>query len=1031
MSRFFTAVSSESESEDSEVEEIQRPKASAPTSRVFQFSDDEDDQKRVVRSAKDKRFEVLQTAIKNMRNSMKIHDIAKVLTEYENLTKGYEKAKTVVEKEGIPNFFIKILSDLEDYIQAQWEDTDGRKKLSKLNAKALATLRQKLKKYNRDFETKIKDCKADPSKYEEVEEVEEDEDEEDGFKGSDGESDDDFVPKSQSKPVKDFDDYDSDESFGFGDDDDDSDSSDDDAPAGGLRELTAAYFLKTDKSKEKEEKKKSKRAEKKERPKTERKEKEQWTEVRAGGVHRMRGKITFPKDTEINHQAIMKKFHEILAVRGKKGTDRTEQIEYFTELRKISLEHKLGPAMNLKMLFNITSAIFDSSTGTDVPLKPDMWERLLETIQEIYYVFEDYPDIQFGEFVVEENLEDATKGYRVQEDPVTLLERMDAEFIKILQGCDGHSTEYIQKLKDEMKVVALIDQLLDFLESNNFPSDLLVRVYLARIEHIYYRLDMSDLRNIRDQIKESEDKRLVCEAKEEEIKQEEPKKEAKKDSGKTAEESLSATADEADKAKEEATEGDANEGDTSEGNPTEGDATEGDTTEGDATEGDATEGDATEGDATEGDATEGDATMDSVTEGGDIVEASIEEPSVPEKTAEEIEEELRIKARERRERKREQDDTALLNRLCKYIYTRGEDSRIRTRAMLCQIYHHALHDRWYQARDLMLISHLQEAIQHSDIPTQILYNRTMVQIGLCAFRHGMITDAHNSLHDIQATGRPKEMLAQGLMNLKNTERTPEQEKIEKRRMMPFHMHINLELLECVYLTSAMLLEIPHMASHEYDVRRRIISKSFHYQLRVSDRQPLVGPPESMREHIVAASKAMKSGDWKLCKKYILAVSCWDLFPKATETKEMLAKKIQEESLRTYLFTYNKVYDSISLHSLAEMFELPAAVVHSTISKMIINEELQASWDEPSATLILHHGAEPTYLQSLNLQLSDKINGLVEHHERILNFKYGRDFLRNPLGFNNDFRGGGRGRGRGRGGRGGNRNDNQGRYGDRR
>ena len=33
----------------------------------------------------------------------------------------------------------------------------------------------------------------------------------------------------------------------------------------------------------------------------------------------------------------------------------------------------------------------------------------------------------------------------------------------------------------------------------------------------------------------------------------------------------------------------------------------------------------------------------------------------------------------------------------------------------------------------------------------------------------------------------------------------------------------------------------------------------------------IGPPESMREHVVAASKAMKKGDWKQCSEYILAV----------------------------------------------------------------------------------------------------------------------------------------------------------------
>lgn len=61
----------------------------------------------------------------------------------------------------------------------------------------------------------------------------------------------------------------------------------------------------------------------------------------------------------------------------------------------------------------------------------------------------------------------------------------------------------------------------------------------------------------------------------------------------------------------------------------------------------------------------------------------------------------------------------IMEKLCQFIYTMDSTKRLRTRAMLCHIYHHALHGRWHEARDLILMSHLQGAIDHSDIATQV------------------------------------------------------------------------------------------------------------------------------------------------------------------------------------------------------------------------------------------------------------------------------------------------------------------------
>uniref|UniRef100_A0A8D0A4H2 Eukaryotic translation initiation factor 3 subunit C n=1 Tax=Sander lucioperca TaxID=283035 RepID=A0A8D0A4H2_SANLU len=827
MSRFF-ATGSDSESEESSSADELTPKAPGGNfKQSLLISDDEEDTKRVVRSAKDKRFEELTNLIKTIRNAMKIRDMAKCLEEFEQLCRAFLKSKTIVDKEGVPAFYIRLLADLEDYLNQLWEDKEGKKKMNKNNAKALSTLRQKIRKYNRDYETEVAAYKE--VNWESFSQWSRSSSDSEGEAGEDGVSAKAFLKKKPeaapeaSKFLKTA----GDESSSSDDDDEDEDWGSDTVDSGsessdegeGKISLSASF----------------------EKPKM------------------------FAKGTEINVPVVVKKLNEILQARGKKGTDRAAQIELLHSLATIAGENNLGQGILVKIKFNIIASLYDYNPNLAAFMKPDMWKKCLDCIDELLDILFEHNNIFIGENIAEdsESLAISDQPFRVRGCILTLVERMDEEFTKIMQNTDPHSQEYVDNLKDEGHVCGIIDRLLDYMETKGSTEEI-CRIYLRRIMHTYYKFDYKAHRRSLG---------LQGETKSEQDQEE------------------------------------------SEG----------------------------------------------------------------------------------------EDSAVIMDRLCKFIYAKDRTDRIRTCAILCHIYHHALHSRWYQARDLMLMSHLQDNIQHADPPVQILYNRTMVQLGICAFRQGMIKDAHNALLDIQSSGRAKELLGQGLLMRNMQERNAEQEKIEKRRQVPFHMHINLELLECVYLVSAMLLEIPYMAAHEFDARRRMISKQFHHQLRVGERQPLLGPPESMREHVVAASKAMKMGDWRTCHSFIINEKMnskvWDLFPETQRVREMLVRKIQEESLRTYLFTYSSVYDSISMGTLSEMFELEIPTVHSIISKMIINEELMASLDQPTQTVVMHR-TEPTSLQNMALQLAEKLGSLVENNERVFDLKqgvYGGYFNRGEFG----------------------------------
>lgn len=338
-----------------------------------------------------------------------------------------------------------------------------------------------------------------------------------------------------------------------------------------------------------------------------------------------------------------------------------------------------------------------------------------------------------------------------------------------------------------------------------------------------------------------------------------------------------------------------------------------------------------------------------------------------------------------------EDPSKLVSSLCIILYKTGID-RIRTRALLCHVYHLALHDQFYEARDMLLMSHLQENISMTDIQTQIMYNRTMVQLGLSAFRCGFILDACYALQDIFSSGRIRELLAQGMQA--GREKSVEQEKQEKLRQMPFHMHINLELIECVYLVSAMLLEIYNMALSSIDGKRKVIAKHFRKLYDYSERQSFCGPPENTKDHIMAASRAIALGEWEQARDLILSIKIWNMMPQSDSIKHSLTRRIQEESLSTFVVNSAPHCDSLSVADLSSMFSLDSKSVIQILTRMILNEQLFGYLDEAEEFITIDSSQYNNGLETLSTSLIDKIITFADTNQKLAESRSNMDAAMN-------------------------------------
>ena len=223
---------------------------------------------------------------------------------------------------------------------------------------------------------------------------------------------------------------------------------------------------------------------------------------------------------------------------------------------------------------------------------------------------------------------------------------------------------------------------------------------------------------------------------------------------------------------------------------------------------------------------------------------------------------------------------------------------------------------------------------------------------MAAFRLGKIPEAHDLLVDIQNNQKNKELLAQGYS--RNQEKSAQYELEENKRQIPFHMQINLQVLDCSYLVCAMLLEIPNYAQHQFTMNKFVISRSFKRLIENYDQRAFHLAAEQYRDSVVMAARSLNKSDWRSAVNHIMNISFFKRQPQVQveSLNAMLTRVFKESALKAFLFRAARQYESFGIVSLSKLFEMPEQDVTKFSAKMIISNQLQVHIDRDQGLVVM-------------------------------------------------------------------------------
>jgi translation initiation factor 3 subunit C len=751
MSKFFARGDSESESEseyssgDDSDKQLDKGEKATGGKFVYESSESEDEGKRTVKSEKDKRFDQLLATIKLVKNHIKIHDWTAIQKDFDTLLKQIEKAEKLIKKEGLPLFILQAISTLEREQKEQFENKETKKKMAAPNAKALNSMKQKLKKfigqYSSQFEnyaknpveeketaadaeekpTKTKKAKAKPAKKKKESESEESESESSeeeavgrskflkktskGGKGDESEEESEESEEEESeeekpkkkataKKKKGDSDGESDEGSEEGSESEESEEAevsesdsdiDLDLASGKAAMFTREFWVKKEESSEESSEDEKEKQERRKKKAEEKKKKQEVKEQASVAKALKAGKdksLLAERGEKLSPEQVIKKLKELLAMRGKRGTDRLAMIEDLKLLASKATE----PAALLKVHTTLASALFDVTLNKGTHMPSELWKECAGEVIEVIKLLNDNPNVRLSE---DEKVEE-----QFEQDNEEKAEALSTQDSKTLDETKSKlEADELNRSITSTSAATGASSGVQYVLGNLYSFvQLLCIEFRKALQSIDYHTEEYILR-LRDEAL------LVSVV----TKTMDYYQRINKTTYQAATAFLKLELiyykynPEQDillnKIKQRVKEEEENK-----------------------------QKQATEEQKTSAPAPAAVSQGKSISTGGDM---------------------------------------QLVAELATFLYSSGtEQSRVR--ALLMHVHNLSIHNNYQIAREMLLMSHINDSVTHTDIKTQVLFNRAMAVLGLAAFRNGQFKDCLEILADLVQSNRIRELLAQGL-----------------------------------------------------------------------------------------------------------------------------------------------------------------------------------------------------------------------------------------------------------------------------